>query len=71
MPNPDTLEGALYAAVAGRCIFNSKRLGDALRDMGTELTPRTDAATNRGYAALDPDRLDGTDGGVFVKDINK
>ena len=71
VPEPDTLEGALYAVVEDRCIFNSKRLGEALRDMGTELTPRTDAATNRGYAALDPDRLDGTDGVVFVKDINK
>lgn len=70
VPEPDTLEGALYAAVAGRCIFNSKRLGDALRDMATESTPRTDASTNHGYFALDPDRLDGTDGVVFIKDIN-
>jgi hypothetical protein len=57
--------------VAGRCIFNSKRLGDALRDMATELTPRTDASTNHGYFALDPDHLDGTDGLVFIKDINQ
>jgi erythromycin esterase-like protein len=70
-PEPDTLEGALYAEVAGRCIFNSKRLGDALRDMATELTPRTDASNNHGYFALDPDRLDGTDGVVFIKDINQ
>jgi hypothetical protein len=33
------------------------------------LTPRTDASTNRSYFALDLDRLDGTDGVVFVKDI--
>lgn len=66
VPEPDTLEGALYAAVAGRCIFDSKRLGDALRDKATGLTPRTDASTN--YFPLDPDRLDGTDGVVFIKD---
>jgi erythromycin esterase-like protein len=70
VPGPDTLEGALYAAVAGRCIFDSKRLGEALRGMGTELTPRTDASANHGYFALDPDHLDGTDGVVFIKDIN-
>ena len=70
VPDPETLEGALYAVAEGRCIFNSKRLGDALRDMATELTPRTDASTNHGYFALDPDRLHGTDGLVFIKDIN-
>lgn len=71
LPEPDTLEGALYAAVAGRCIFNSKRLGEALRGRSPKLTPRTDASTNHGYFALDPDRLDGTDGVVFIKDINQ
>jgi erythromycin esterase-like protein len=67
VPEPDTLEGALYAAVTGRCIFNSKRLGEALRDVATELTPRTDASTNHGYFALDPDHLGGTDGILFVR----
>jgi erythromycin esterase-like protein len=70
-PKSGTLEGALYAVAEDRCIFNSKRLGDALRDMATELTPRTDASNNHGYFALDPDRLDGTDGVVFIKDINQ
>ncbi|CAA9441604.1 MAG: FIG01131340: hypothetical protein [uncultured Rubrobacteraceae bacterium] len=67
VPEPDTLEGALYAAVAGRCIFSSKLLDAALRDMATELTPRTAASNN--YFPLDPDRLDGTDGVVFIKNI--
>jgi erythromycin esterase-like protein len=70
VPNPDTLEGALHAVVEDRCIFDSKRLAETVRGRSPKLTPRTDASTNRGYAALDPDRLDGTDGVVFVKDIN-
>ncbi len=70
VPNPDTLEGALYAVVEDRCIFDSKRLAETVRGRSPKLTPRTDASTNRGYAALDPDRLDGTDGVVFIKDIN-
>jgi len=69
VPEPDTPEGALYAVAQGRCIFNSKRLECALRGVATELTPRTDASTNHGYFALDPDWLDGTDGVVFIKDI--
>ncbi len=71
VPSPDTLEGALYAVVEDRCIFDSKRLAETVRSRSPKLTPRTDAAANRGYAALDPDRLDGIDGVVFVKDINK
>ena len=70
MPSPDTLEGALYAVVEDRCIFDSKRLAETVRGRSPKLTPRTDASTNRGYAALDPDRLDGTDGVVFIGDIN-
>jgi erythromycin esterase-like protein len=69
VPNPDTLEGALYAVVEDRCIFDSKRLAETVRGRSPKLTPRTDASTNRGYAALDPGRLDGTDGIVFVKDL--
>ena len=69
VPNPDTLEGALYAVVEDRCIFNSKRLAETVRGRSPKLTPRTDASTNHGYFALDPDRLDGADGIVFVKDI--
>ncbi len=70
VPSPDTLEGALYAVVEDRCIFDSKRLAETVRGRSPKLTPRTDASTNRGYAALDPDRLDGTDGVVFIGDIN-
>ena len=69
VPNPDTLEGALYTVVEDRCIFDSKRLAETVRGMSPKLTPRTDASTNHGYFAVDPDRLDGTDGIVFVKDI--
>jgi erythromycin esterase-like protein len=69
VPSPDSLEGALYAVAGGGCIFDSKSLTEALRGRNPKLTPRTDASTNRGYFALDPDRLDGTDGIVIVKDI--
>jgi erythromycin esterase-like protein len=69
VPKPDTLEGALYAVAEGRCIFDSKRLAEILCGGSPKLTPRTEASTNRSYSALDPDRLDGTDGIVFVKDI--
>lgn len=67
-PNPDTLEGALYAVVEDRCIFDSKRLAETVRGRSPKLTPRTDVSTNY-FAPLDPDRLDGTDGVVFIKDI--
>ena len=67
VPELDTLEGTLYAAVADRCIFNSKRLAEALRGRSPKPPRRTDASIN--YVPLDPDRLDGTDGVVFIKDI--
>jgi hypothetical protein len=68
VPGPDTLEGALYHAVAeDRCIFDSRRLSEALRGGSPKPTLRTDASTN--YSPLDPDRLGGTDGVVFIKDI--
>ena len=70
MPNLCTLEGALYAVAEGRCIFGSKRVAGALRGRSPKLTPRTDASTLRGYSPLGPDRLDGIDGIVFVKDIS-
>jgi hypothetical protein len=69
VPSPDTPEGALYAVAEDRCIFDSRRLAEAVRGRSPKLTPRADASTIRGYFALDPDRLDGTDGVVFVKDI--
>jgi erythromycin esterase-like protein len=67
VPDPDTLEGALYAVAEDRCIFGSRRLAETIRCRSPKLTRRTDASTN--YFPLDPDRLDGTDGIVFVKDI--
>jgi hypothetical protein len=70
VPNPDTLEGALYAVAEDRCVFDSKRLAEALRGRSQKVIPRTDASTVRGYSPLDPDLLDGTDGIVFVKDIS-
>ena len=69
VPNPDTLEGVLYALAEGRCIFDSRRLAETVRGGSSTLAPRTEASTNRGYSALDPDRLDGTDGIVFVRDL--
>jgi Erythromycin esterase len=69
VPNPDTLEGALHAVAGGRCIFDSRRLAESLRGKSPKLASRTDTSTN--YFALDPDRLDGTDGVVFIKDINQ
>jgi erythromycin esterase-like protein len=70
-PKPDTLEGALYATVEERCIFDSERLAETVRGRNPKLTPRTDTSNNRGYSPLDPDRLDGTDGVVFIRDIGK
>ena len=69
IPKPGTLEEALYAVAEDRCIFDSRRLAETFRSTGTKLTPRTDASSNHGYFALDPDRLDGTDGVLLIKDI--
>ena len=41
----------------------------ALHGRSPKSTSRTEASANHNYSALDPDRLDGTDGVVFVKDI--
>ena len=67
-PKSDTLEGTLSNIAEDRCIFNSRRLAEDLNDVGAKLTLRTDTSTN--YFALDPDRLDGTDGVVFIKNIS-
>lgn len=69
VPSSDTLEGALYAVAEDRCIFNSRSLAKTLCTVGSKLTLRTDTSTNHGYSALDPDRLVGTDGVIFIKDI--
>lgn len=69
VPEPDTLEGVFSAISEDRCIYDSKRLAESLRGMGSKLSLRTDTSTNHGYFALDPDHLDGTDGVLFVRDV--
>ncbi len=69
VPDPGTPEGVLYAVAEGRCIFDSKRLAETVRVRSPKLASRKDASNNRGYSALSPDRLAGSDGVVFIKDI--
>jgi erythromycin esterase-like protein len=57
-PEPDTLEGRLYALPEDRYLVDPRQLGAAV--------PRV--STWFGYAALDPAHLDTIDGIVFVKD---
>lgn len=63
-PPRDTLEGLLYALPEGRCVIDVPRLATALGD--TRPAPRVSPWF--GYSPLDPARLAGTDGIVFVKD---
>ncbi|POX55119.1 erythromycin esterase [Streptomyces sp. Ru71] len=64
-PPPDTVEGLLYALPEDRCLVDAPRLATALG--ATRPTPRVSPWF--GYAPLDPARLAGTDGIVFVKDV--
>ncbi|MFI1831800.1 erythromycin esterase family protein [Streptomyces olivaceoviridis] len=64
-PPRDTLEGLLYALPEGRCVIDVPRLATALGD--TRPAPRVSPWF--GYSPLDPARLGGTDGIVFVKDV--
>ncbi|MGW5492406.1 erythromycin esterase family protein [Streptomyces olivaceoviridis] len=64
-PPPDTLEGLLYALPEDRCVIDVPRLATALGD--TRPAPRVSPWF--GYSPLDPARLAGTDGIVFVKDV--
>ncbi|MFE1558547.1 erythromycin esterase family protein [Streptomyces sp. NPDC058734] len=64
-PAPDTVEGLLYALPEDRCLVDSRRLAEVLP--GARPAPRVSPWF--GYAPLDPDRLEGGDGLVFVKDM--
>lgn len=64
-PPPDTLEGLLYALPEDRCLLDARRLATALGD--TPPAPRVSPWF--GYAPLEPARLAGSDGIVFVKDV--
>ncbi|MFF0203938.1 erythromycin esterase family protein [Streptomyces sp. NPDC005017] len=64
-PPPDTVEGLLYTLPRDSCVVDSARLSGVLEV--TAPVPRT--SPWYGYAPLDPARLTGTDGLVFVKDM--
>ncbi|MFE1443545.1 erythromycin esterase family protein [Streptomyces sp. NPDC058739] len=64
-PPPDTVEGLLYALPRDSCVVDTARLPGVLD--GTAPVPR--ASPWYGYVPLDPARLTGTDGLVFVKDV--
>ncbi|MFD5327258.1 erythromycin esterase family protein [Streptomyces sp. NPDC127092] len=66
-PAPDTVEGLLYALPEDRCLVDPRRLATALGD--TLPAPRESPWF--GYAPLDPARLAGADGLVFVKDVTR
>ncbi|WP_367048112.1 erythromycin esterase family protein [Streptomyces sp. Je 1-332] len=62
-PHPDTLEGLLYALPEDRYVIDAAQLAAAFGD--TPPPPRESPWF--GYAPLDPARLSGVDGLVFVK----
>ncbi|NVK80218.1 erythromycin esterase family protein [Streptomyces morookaense] len=64
-PPPDTLEGLLYALPENRCVVDTARLATVLGST----PPALRVSPWFGYAPLDPARLAGSDGIVFVKDI--
>ncbi|MET9773292.1 erythromycin esterase family protein [Streptomyces sp. NPDC006367] len=66
-PPPDTVEGLLYALPEDRCLVDAPRLAAALGDS----PPAPRVSPWFGYAPLDPARLAGSDGIVFVKDVPK
>ncbi|WP_331719253.1 erythromycin esterase family protein [Streptomyces sp. NBC_00158] len=63
-PAPDTVEGLLYALPEDRCLVDTRQLAEVLD--GARPTPRVSPWF--GYAPFDPERLEGGDGLVFVKD---
>ena len=63
-PPADTVEGLLYALPPERCLVDTRRLAAALADA----MPASRVSSWYGYASLDPARLAGYDGLVFVKD---
>ncbi|MFJ3933751.1 erythromycin esterase family protein [Streptomyces sp. NPDC090029] len=64
-PSPDTLEGLLYALPQDRSLVGTPRLATALGP--ARLRPRDSPWF--GYAPLDPARLAGADGILFLKDV--
>ncbi|UQX04492.1 erythromycin esterase family protein [Streptomyces sp. RerS4] len=64
-PPPDTVEGILYALLGDRCVIDAARLATALGDA----LPAPRVSSWFGYAPVDPARLAGSDGIVFVKDV--
>ncbi|WP_432250402.1 erythromycin esterase family protein [Streptomyces sanyensis] len=64
-PPPDTLEGLLHALPEDRCLVGTPGLAAALGPAG--LRPRNSPWF--GYAPLDPARLAGADGILFLKDV--
>lgn len=63
-PDPDTVEGLLYASTRPHCLVDTRRLAAALG----EATPAARVSPWYGYAPLDPAHLEGLDGIVFVRD---
>jgi erythromycin esterase-like protein len=68
-PDEDTIEGVLAALPGDAYVIDSRALTTALADTLAGLVPRTEKAANHGYFALDPGRLDTTDGLLFVKEV--
>jgi erythromycin esterase-like protein len=66
-PPADTVEGLLYALPEDRCLIDARRLATVLGD--TLPAPRESPWF--GYAPLDPAHLAGSDGLVFVKDVQQ
>ncbi|AWZ04053.1 MULTISPECIES: erythromycin esterase family protein [unclassified Streptomyces] len=65
VPEPDTLEGVLYALPEDVCVVDAALLADALGD--ERPVPR--ASPYFGYFPLDPAHLAENDGIMFVKDL--
>ncbi|MGW2637008.1 erythromycin esterase family protein [Streptomyces sp. NPDC001348] len=64
-PPPDTVEGLLYALPEDRYVVDPRRLAAVLGDT----TPAPRESPWFGYSPLDPARVAGSDGIVFVKDV--
>lgn len=66
-PPQDTVEGLLYGLPQDRCLIDTRSLAAVVDD--TQPAPRVSPWF--GYAPLDPARLAGNDGIVFVKDAQQ
>jgi hypothetical protein len=60
VPPPNTIEGLLYALPGERCLVDASRLAT--------VTAAARVSPWFGYSPLDPARVAGTDGIVFVRD---